>query len=267
MPLSEASPAISAAHAAPASASCKPVLLLLHDLPGSPDDFAELLPAWQADFRVLSPHWPLEAAALSPEPLWQRYAYAMEALLLTEEAQAWHVLGQGMGAWVALWLAARHAARLQSLSLVALPHGQPGFWQRDWLRFMSRHYVMRWLGPWWLQRGVQQKNAATQARHQRLQALLREPVQRTALSRLWRQYPPQGVAVASVVAQLPLPLLIVVGRHASLAMPQACQQMAAEKAAAQCLVLPCGPAPLLEMPALCGEALQRFWQRTQTPTS
>jgi pimeloyl-ACP methyl ester carboxylesterase len=93
-------------------------LLLLHGIGSTHDDFAPLRPRLDAEFRVLAPDLPGHgrSAPLAGRPTVQAITDAVEADLDELDTGRVHVLGNSIGARVALELARRHRA----LSVVAI---------------------------------------------------------------------------------------------------------------------------------------------------
>lgn len=106
-----------------------PPLVLVHDALGSHELWERTAPALAERFRVIAPDLPGFGGSEKPDP--QRYAYGYDAfaesvfdLVAALGLGRVDVCGHGMGAGVALTLAARHPAVVRKLVLVSAPvHG------------------------------------------------------------------------------------------------------------------------------------------------
>jgi pimeloyl-ACP methyl ester carboxylesterase len=105
-------------------AGAGPALLLLHDCLASHETFRATIGQLAGSFRVIAPDLPGFGASEKPDP--QRYAYGYDAfaesvrdLVAALGLGRVHVCGHGMGAGVALTLAARHPAVVHRLVLAS----------------------------------------------------------------------------------------------------------------------------------------------------
>lgn len=101
----------------------RPPLLLLHDCGASHLTFAQILPLLAKHFHVIAPDLPGFGDSEKPDP--QRYGYGFRAfsdsvfdLVAALGLGRVHVCGHGLGAGVALTLAAAHPALVDRLALV-----------------------------------------------------------------------------------------------------------------------------------------------------
>jgi pimeloyl-ACP methyl ester carboxylesterase len=99
-------------------------LVLLHDFGASHATFRAAAETLSASFRVVAPDFPGFGASEKPDP--QRYAYGYDAfaesvfdLVAALGLGRVHVCGHGMGAGVALTLAAKHPALVDKLVLTS----------------------------------------------------------------------------------------------------------------------------------------------------
>jgi pimeloyl-ACP methyl ester carboxylesterase len=99
-------------------------LLLIHDFAASREVWTRTISRFAEGFRVIAPDLPGFGASEKPDP--QRYAYGWDAfsdsmfdLLAALGTGRVHVCGHGMGAGVALSLAARHPALVDKLVLTS----------------------------------------------------------------------------------------------------------------------------------------------------
>jgi pimeloyl-ACP methyl ester carboxylesterase len=104
-------------------AGAGPAVLLLHDCLASNATFEGMIGELAGSFRVIAPDLPGFGGSEKPDP--QRYAYGYDAfadsvfdLVAALGLGRVHVCGHGMGAGVALTLAARHASVVHRLVLV-----------------------------------------------------------------------------------------------------------------------------------------------------
>jgi pimeloyl-ACP methyl ester carboxylesterase len=104
-------------------AGAGPALLLVHDAIASHATYLASATKLAADFRVVAPDLPGFGASEKPDP--QKYAYGYDAfadslfdLVAALGLGRVHVVGHGMGAGVALTLAAKHPAVVHRLVLV-----------------------------------------------------------------------------------------------------------------------------------------------------
>ena len=97
------------------------VVLLLHQTPRSWDEYAEVMARLAPRWRAVAMDLPGMGASDAPpgEPTIEAYADAAIALLNSLEVEAAHVVGHHTGSFVATDLAARHGARVRSLTLSA----------------------------------------------------------------------------------------------------------------------------------------------------
>lgn len=105
-------------------AGAGPPLLLIHDFAASREVWTRTITRFADGFRVIAPDLPGFGASEKPDP--QRYAYGWDAfsdsmfdLLAALGTGRAHVCGHGMGAGVALSLAARHPALVNKLVLTS----------------------------------------------------------------------------------------------------------------------------------------------------
>ena len=97
------------------------VVLLLHQTPRSWDEYADVMERLASRRRAVAMDLPGMGASDGPpgEPTIEGYADAAIALLDSLEVERAHVVGHHTGSFVATDLAARHGARVRSLTLSA----------------------------------------------------------------------------------------------------------------------------------------------------
>lgn len=98
-------------------------LVLLHGFAGSHLIWSSHLPAFSRQWRVIALDLPGHGRTTSPRFQMDQVAGDLLAALATLKVETFHLLGYSMGGRLALYLAARHPARVRSLILESVSPG------------------------------------------------------------------------------------------------------------------------------------------------
>jgi pimeloyl-ACP methyl ester carboxylesterase len=244
-------------------------VLLLHGFPFNRDLFAPVLPALAQVAKVVACDLPGFGASPPLPPGFSLADMARKVLAWAQEKELspFVLVGHSMGGYVALEVAAQAPSSLLGLVLLA-SHANAD---------SPEAYARRQEGIAWLQAGQRQKflldflrrlvGRTTQERFPRLlqeleamtsavpDQVLAGCLQAMALRRDHRQ----------TLAQLPVPLLVLVGEEDPLISQEVAAATAALAPQGQLALVPqAGHLPTLEMPVATAEILARFCRRLES---
>jgi pimeloyl-ACP methyl ester carboxylesterase len=248
----------------------KPALLLVHDFLVSHLEWEEVIEPLAEHFHVVAPDLPGFGESEKPNPA--RYAYTIEALAeaVVDVIAALNLgraslLGHGLGAAIAITVAAEHAELVQRLvledALIYPPLGRIApqlsrvpviggvFFKQLYSRAMFRSYFQRLVfGP---------KADVPLARIDRHYELLSTPNARESahavMVALFETRP-----VVARLSRIAVPSLVVWGHDDRLAPVQHAQRLAHEISGAKLEILDAGHSPHEEAPSLFVEHVTQF---------
>ncbi len=248
----------------------KPTLLLIHDFLVSHLDWDEVIGPLAENFYVVAPDLPGFGESEKPDPA--RYTYTIEALseAVVDVIAALGVgraslVGHGLGAAIAITIAAEHAELVQrvvledalcyppsrkiapQLSLVPLFGGV--FFKQFYSRAMFRSYFQRtWFGP---------KSHVPLARIDRYYELLSTPNARESAHAVMHAMFETRPVIARL-GRIQAPVLVVWGHDDKLMPVQHGQRLAHEITGAMLQIMDSGHAPHEEATSLFVEHVTQF---------
>ena len=248
----------------------KPTLLLVHDFLVSHLEWEEVIDPLAEHFHVVAPDLPGFGESEKPDPA--RYAYTIEALaeavvdvIAALGVGRTAIVGHGLGAAIAITIAAQHAELVQRLVLEdALCYPPPRrlapqlslvpvvggiFFKQFYSRAMFRSYFQRlWFGP---------KSVVPLARVDRHYELLSTPNARESahavLHAMFETRP-----VIARLGRIQMPALVVWGHDDRLVPVSHGQRLAHEIAGAKLEILDAGHSPHEEAPERFVEHVTQF---------
>lgn len=246
-----------------------PTLVMLSANPGDSRDFDAVTPRLAQHFRVLRLDWPGYGGSPAPQPPSRAgasyFLERFEALMDGLDIGGAHLLGNSVGANVALRYALRKPERVLSLLLVS-PGGFTAHnaLTRAFCTLQGQAWFKRLLGAnftrWYLRR----RNDWTRAMIARAGS---EQAGADALqvnAAVWRSFLEPQHDLRAAVAGLRVPALVVSGKHDPV-LPAHTDGRNAARAipGARQLVLDCGHAPFAELPEEFLQAALAFWNGLQ----
>lgn len=253
-----------------AGSPAKPALLLVHDFLVSHLSWEEVMAPLAEHFFVVAPDLPGFGESEKPNPA--RYAYTIEALaeavvdvIVALGVGRTSIVGHGLGAAIAITLAAEHAELVQRLVLTsALCYPPPRriapqiahwpiiggvFFKQLYTRAMFRSYFQRFVfGP---------RAAVPIARVDRHYELLSNPNARESAHAVMHAMVETRPVVARL-GRIRTPVLVVWGHDDRLLPVQHAQRLAHEIPGAKLEILDAGHSPQEEAPALFVEHVTAF---------
>ncbi len=242
-----------------------PTLILLPANPGESRDFDAVAPQLAQRFRLIRLDWPGYGSSPAPQPpsqagasyFLERFDAFMDGLGIAGA----HLLGNSVGANVAVRYALRKPQRVQSLVLVS-PGGftTPNAFTRAFCALQGRIWFKRLLGAGFTRWYLRRRNPWTQAMIARAGG---EQAGADALqvnAAVWRSFlePQHDLRIAA--GALRTPALVISGKHDPV-LPADTDGRNATSAipGARQVVFDCGHAPFAEMPEQFLEAVSAFW--------
>ena len=242
-----------------------PTLVLLSANPGDSRDFDAVAPQLAQRFRVIRLDWPGYGASPAPQPptlagasfFLERFDAFMEAL----EISSAHLLGNSVGANVAVRYALRKPQRVLSLVLVSpggfTPHNA---FTRAFCALQGQVWFKRLLGAGFTRWYLRRRNPWTQAMIARAGGEQAGPDAIQVNAAVWRSFLEPQHDLRSAAGSLRLPALVVSGKHDPVLPPQPDGRNAAQALGARQVVLDCGHAPFAELPEQFLEVVKAFWE-------
>jgi pimeloyl-ACP methyl ester carboxylesterase len=259
---------------APLQLSCRiegqgPALLLLSANPGDSRDFDAVAPRLAQRFRVIRPDWPGYGGSPAPQPpesagaglFLERFDALMDALDLPSA----HLLGNSVGANVAVHYALRRPQRVRSLVLVS-PGGftDHNAFTRAFCRLQGRVWFKRLLGSGFTRWYLHERNEWTRAMIARAGGEQAAPAALTVNAAVWRSFLEPRHDLRQAATALRVPTLVVSGRHDPVLPPQPDGRNAARAIpGARQVVMDCGHAPFAELPERFLEEVTAFWNHLE----
>jgi len=242
-----------------------PTLILLPANPGESRDFDAVAPRLAQRFRLIRLDWPGYGASPAPQPatlagagfFLERFDAFMDAL----EIASAHLVGNSVGANVAVRYALRKPQRVQSLVLVS-PGGFTAHnaLTRAFCALQGRVWFKRLLGASFTRYYLRRRNPWTRAMIARAGA---EQARRSALevnAAVWRSFLEPQHDLRTAAGQLRLPTLVVSGKHDPVLPPKTDGRNAVRAIpGARQVVLDSGHAPFAEMPDQFLDVVAEFW--------
>ncbi len=242
-----------------------PTLVLLSANPGESRDFDAVAPRLAQRFRLIRLDWPGYGASPAPQPPARAgasfFLEQFDAFMDGLEIPAAHLLGNSVGANVAVRYALRKPGRVRSLVLVS-PGGFTAHnaFTRMFCALQGQVWFKRLLGAnftrWYLRR----RNQWTQAMIARAggEQAGNDAVQVNAA--VWRSFLEPQHDLRTAAGALRLPTLVVNGKHDPVLPPHTDGLNATHAIpGARQVVLDSGHAPFAELPDQFLEAVGGFW--------
>ncbi len=262
---------------APLQLSCRiegqgPALLLLSANPGESRDFDAVTPRLAQRFRVLRLDWPGYGASPAPQPpesagaslFLERFDALMDALEISEA----HLLGNSVGANVAVRYALRKPQRVRSLVLVS-PGGftDHNAVSRGFCRLQGQVWFKRLLGDRFTRFYLRARNSWTQAMIERAGNEQASAAALQVNAAVWSSFLEPQHDLRQAAAALRLPVLVVSGRHDPVIPAHKDGRNAARVIpGAWQVVLDSGHAPFAEVPEQFLAAVGPFWDDARAGT-
>ena len=242
-----------------------PTLILLSANPGESRDFDAITPQLAQRFRVIRLDWPGYGGSPAPQPpaqasasvFLERFDAFMEALQISSA----HLLGNSVGANIAVRYALRKPQRVLSLVLVS-PGGftEHNAFTRTFCALQGQVWFKRLLGAGFTRWYLRRRNAWTQAMIARAGREQAAPDALQVNAAVWRSFLEPQHDLRSAAGGLRLPALVVSGKHDPVLPPNTDGRNAAKAIpGARQVVLDCGHAPFAELPEQFLEIVGEFW--------
>jgi pimeloyl-ACP methyl ester carboxylesterase len=246
-----------------------PVLVLLSANPGDSRDFDAVAPQLAQRFRLLRLDWPGYGSSPAPQPpqsagaslFLERFAAFMDAMGIGQA----HLLGNSVGANVAVRYALRQPQRVRSLVLVS-PGGftDHNIFTRAFCRLQGQVWFKRLLGAGFTRWYLHARNDWTRAMIERAGGEQASPAGRAVNAAVWRSFIEPEHDLRRSAAALRLPALVLSGRHDPVLPPQPDGRNAARAIpGARQVVLDCGHAPFAELPQEFLAQVEPFWDAAE----
>ncbi len=242
-----------------------PTLVLLSANPGESRDFDAVAPQLAQRFRLIRLDWPGYGGSPAPQPpesagaalFLERFDAFMDGL----EIAGAHLLGNSVGANVAVHYALRKPQRVRSLVLVS-PGGftSHNALTRAFCRLQGQIWFKRLLGSGFTRWYLHERNQWTRAMIARAGGEQATPAALAVNAAVWRSFLEPRHDLRQAAAALRLPTLVVNGRRDPVLPPQTDGRNAVRAiAGARQLVLDCGHAPFAELPERFLAEAVNFW--------
>jgi len=242
-----------------------PTLFLLPANPGESRDFDAVVPRLAQRFRVIRPDWPGYGGSPAPQPpesagaglFLERFDALMDAL----EVSSAHLLGNSVGANVAVHYALRKPQRVRSLVL-ASPGGftDHNAFTRAFCRLQGQVWFKRLLGSGFTRWYLHQRNDWTRAMIARAGGEQATPAALAVNAAVWRSFLEPRHDLRRAAAALRVPALVVSGRRDPVLPPHTDGRNAARAIpGARQVVMECGHAPFAELPEPFLAEVEAFW--------
>ncbi|HZR34596.1 MAG TPA: alpha/beta hydrolase [Nevskia sp.] len=242
-----------------------PALFLLSANPGDSRDFDAVAPRLAQRFRVIRPDWPGYGASPAPQPpqaagaslFLERFDALMDALEIAEA----HVLGNSVGANVAVRYALRKPQRVRSLVLVS-PGGftDHNAVTRAFCRLQGQVWFKRLLGSGFTRWYLRRRNEWTRAMIARAGGEQAAPAALAVNAAVWRSFLEPQHDLRGAASALRVPTLVVSGRRDPVIPPRSDGRNAARAIpGARQIVMDCGHAPFAELPREFLAEVEPFW--------
>ena len=242
-----------------------PTLVLLPANPGESRDFDAIAPQLAQRFRLIRLDWPGYGGSPAPQPpesagaglFLERFDAFMDGL----EIASAHLLGNSVGANVAVHYALRKPQRVRSLVLVS-PGGftSHNALTRAFCRLQGQVWFKRLLGSGFTRWYLRERNEWTRAMIARAGGEQATPAALAVNAAVWRSFLEPRHDLRQAATALRLPTLVVNGRHDPVLPPQTDGRNAVRAIpGARQLVLDCGHAPFAELPERFLAEAMNFW--------
>ena len=242
-----------------------PVMVLLSANPGDSRDFDAIAPQLAQRFRLIRLDWPGYGSSPAPQPPTQagasHFLECFDAFMKGLDIREVHLLGNSVGANVAVRYALRQPQRVRSLVLVS-PGGFTAHnaLTRAFCALQGQVWFKRLLGSGFTRYYLRRRNPWTQAMIARAghEQATGEALQVNAA--VWRSFLEPQHDLRSAAGALRIPTLVVSGKHDPVLPPKTDGRNAASAIpGARQVVLDCGHAPFAELPEQFLETINGFW--------
>ena len=242
-----------------------PVLVLLSANPGESRDFDAIAPQLAQRFRLIRLDWPGYGSSPAPRPPAQagasRFLECFDAFMEGLDIRKAHLLGNSVGANVAVRYALRRPQRVRSLVLVS-PGGFTAHnaFTRAFCTLQGQVWFKRLLGSGFTRYYLRRRNSWTQAMISRAghEQATGDALQVNAA--VWRSFLEPQHDLRTSAGALRIPALVVSGKHDPVLPPKTDGRNATSAIpGARQVVLDCGHAPFAELPEQFLETVGGFW--------
>ena len=242
-----------------------PTLILLSANPGESRDFDAVTPQLAQRFRVLRLDWPGYGGSPAPQPPEQAgaslFLQRFEAFMDGLEIGRAHLVGNSVGANVAVRYALRQPQRVLSLVLVSpggfTPHNAL---TRAFCALQGQVWFKRLLGASFTRWYLRRRNRWTREMIARAGAEQGRGDALRVNAAVWRSFLEPQHDLRQAATALRVPTLVVSGKHDPVLPPQPDGGNAARAIpGARQVVLDCGHAPFAEVPEEFLQSVTSFW--------
>jgi pimeloyl-ACP methyl ester carboxylesterase len=246
-----------------------PTLILLSANPGDSRDFDAVVPRLAQRFHLLRLDWPGYGSSPVPRPpgsagaglFLERFSAFMDGLGIASA----HLLGNSVGANVAVRYALQQPRRVRSLVLVS-PGGFTDHnpFTRAFCRLQGQVWFKRLLGAGFTRWYLRERNEWTREMIARAGGEQATPAALAVNAAVWRSFLAPGHDLRRAAMDLYLPTLVLSGRHDPVLPPQPDGRNAARAIpGARQVVLDCGHAPFAERPQEFLATVEPFWEAVE----
>ncbi|MDR3415705.1 MAG: alpha/beta hydrolase [Nevskia sp.] len=246
-----------------------PWLVMLSANPGDGRDFDAVVPQLAQRFRVLRLDWPGYGASPAPEPPSRagasHFLDCFDAFMDALEIPAAHLLGNSVGANVAVRYALRKPQRVKSLVLVS-PGGftDHNAVTRAFCSLQGQVWFKRLLGSGFTRYYLRERNEWTRAMIARAGGEQATPAALQVNAAVWRSFLDPQHDLRGRCGGLQVPTLVISGKHDPVLPPKRDGRNCARAIpGARQLVLDCGHAPFAEVPQAFLAAVEPFWKELE----